>query len=482
MFRDRGALYNQEPWFTLSYADTHLSPPWQPLIGDRDIRNRITVSRKDGAEATFELESGPKSVQPQPDGVGVYASSVTVNTEDDSGLQQIAAWRVALGTVDEPRYPAAAVELARDELKDAPEIGRRLLDLRPGRVFEVTGAEAVFQFGSAYQMCVGYTENITTFLHTFELIGEPASPYTVFELEHDELGRLDSGTSSLENAINATQTTFTVQVGDTTLWIDSATHSTDFPFDILVGGERMTVTGITTATPSFVSVGTAAHADNTTVAPGAPAGAQAGDLLVALGATRDLASAPTISNSNYVRLLDAASLVLWGRIWDGVEAIPTIGTVGGAAGSTVTGQIAAFRNVPNIARATAVFGNGSAQNMLLPGMYTLMSKSLLISVGQKQDDWTSVATLPGATEIAEPSTTVGSDQGVVWDYQAFTGEVATPSQSFVVTGGASANSKTGVLVLGNWQTFTVTRSVNGVVKPHSAGADVHIFHDPHWSL
>jgi hypothetical protein len=483
MFRDRGALYNQDTWISLSLAGKQLLAGWGPVIGDRDIRNQVTVTRKNGAEATYALESGPLSILPKDDGgAGPYGTEVTVNTEDDSGLQQIAAWRVALGTIDKPLYPAAVVELAADAVLADSSIANRLRDLRPGRMFEVTGAEEVFEYDAVPLMCVGYTMVVSQFQCEYSLIGEPAGPFTVFELEHDDLGRLDSGTASLENAIDATQTTFTVQVDDTTVWIDSATHPTDFPFDILVGGERMTVTDITTATPSFVSVGTAAHADNTTVAPGAPAGAQAGDLLLVLGATRDLASAPTISNGNYLRLMDAASLVLWGRIWDGVEALPTIGTTGGSAGSTVTGQIACFRNVANIARATAVFGNGSAQDMLLPGMSTFMSKSLLISAGQKQDDWTSVATLPGATEIAESSTTVGSDQGVVWDYQAFTGEVAVPQRSFIVTGGASANSRTGQLVLGNWQTFTVTRSVNGVVKSHNAEDEIHIFFEPHYSL
>lgn len=482
MYRERTALGGQDPWVTLSYADRHLSPPWAPRIDPRDIQNKVTVTRKGGSSATFELASGPKStLPPGQGGVGIYSGGdVTVNAEDDSLLQQIAARRVAIGTVDEPRYTTAATNLARPELLASPEIGRRLLDLRRGRVFEVADAAAVYQFDSAFQLVDGYTEEITDFIHTFEINGVPVGPYNVFELEHAERGLLDTAHASLENGINATQTTFTVQATDEgCLWTEDPSW---FPFDIKVGGERMTVTDIDTVTPTFISVGTAAHADNATVAPGAPAGAQAGDLLIALGATRDLASTPTVSDSDYTLLLDVVSLKLWGRIWDGVEAMPTIGTSGGGAGSTVTGMIAAFRNVSLTARDTAVFGNGSAQNMLVPGIYKLMSKSLALIVAQKQDDWTSVAPLTGATEIADVSSTVGSDQGVVWDYQAFTGLVSTPEQNFVVTGGASANSRTGVLVLGNWQTFTVTRSVNGVVKPHAAGTEVHIFEDPRYSL
>ena len=97
--------------------------------------------------------------------------------------------------------------------------------------------------------------------------------------------------------------------------------------------------------------------------------------------------------------------------------------------------------------------------------------------GWKQDDWTSVATVSGFTEIDEPDTTTGDDQGIVWDYRIdTTPDLVTPGASFVVTGGASAISRSAVAYLaGGYQTMTISaRSTNGVVKSHVAGTLVEV--------
>jgi hypothetical protein len=72
----------------------------------------------------------------------------------------------------------------------------------------------------------------------------------------------------------------------------------------------------------------------------------------------------------------------------------------------------------------------------------------------KQDDWTSVATLPAlgsdaAVEFGDPSSTTGNDQGIVWDYvaQTGTGTVTVPTGSFIVTGGAAAISSSSVMTM-----------------------------------
>jgi hypothetical protein len=61
-------------------------------------------------------------------------------------------------------------------------------------------------------------------------------------------------------------------------WVDSATYATDFPFDITINGEQMTVTAITgTASPQTFTVTRSVngvvkgHADNSSVALTVPA-------------------------------------------------------------------------------------------------------------------------------------------------------------------------------------------------------------------
>ncbi|HJV15611.1 MAG TPA: hypothetical protein VJ625_17125, partial [Propionibacteriaceae bacterium] len=155
MWRDRFVICEDAtPHLELTYAQ--LAPPFTGRRDDRDIRNRITVKRDGGSSGTYELESGPKStLQPSAGGVGLYPSSITVNKETDQELQQIAAWRVAIGTVNEPRYSVATIELAAVDA--TPTIRARLRDLRPGHYVTISSAQRIYAFDPIHQQVAGYS-------------------------------------------------------------------------------------------------------------------------------------------------------------------------------------------------------------------------------------------------------------------------------------------------------------------------------------
>jgi hypothetical protein len=100
---------------------------------------------------------------------------------------------------------------------------------------------------------------------------------------------------------------------------------------------------------------------------------------------------------------------------------------------------------------------------------------LLIWAGWKADDWTSVATLGGITEISEATSVAGNDAGIVWDYNTSAGVPTVVGGSFVVTGGTSQISRGCVFALRSvYQTLTVTRGVNGITRAHAVGEEVHV--------
>jgi hypothetical protein len=67
--------------------------------------------------------------------------------------------------------------------------------------------------------------------------------------------RVDTDGSELAAAVSATATALSVAVTAGPVWIDSAKFPAEFPFDVLVGGERMRVTGITgTTSPQAFNV------------------------------------------------------------------------------------------------------------------------------------------------------------------------------------------------------------------------------------
>jgi hypothetical protein len=70
----------------------------------------------------------------------------------------------------------------------------------------------------------------------------PAGPYTVGVVEDDVLGIVDTDGSQLAADVDADDTSLSVAVTEGPVWV----HEVDF--DIKVGGEVMTVTGISGST------------------------------------------------------------------------------------------------------------------------------------------------------------------------------------------------------------------------------------------
>lgn len=212
-------------------------------------------------------------------------------------------------------------------------------------------------------------------------------------------------------------------------------------------------------TITYVGVGAAAHGDNASVVPALPAGITAGDVLVLVASIRNTAAFvnSVTAPGGWTLLGNFGDHVrVYGQVWDGAFAAPTVGFVGGAAGDTTSAQLAAVRGASLAASASATLTNASAQNIAYPALTPDRDGSLVLAIGWKQDDWTSVATLAGMTEIAEASTTTGNDQGLVWDYVIQTTAATVSAGSFVVTGGAGAVSKGITMALNSLPLVTVT--------------------------
>lgn len=192
------------------------------------------------------------------------------------------------------------------------------------------------------------------------------------------------------------------------------------------------------------AVGTAAFGDNASLVPGLPAGIQDGDTLLLLSAIRNTAAfVNSVTGPGGWTLLGnfGDHVRLYGRVWRTGDTAPTCGFAGGAAGDTTFAQLWVVRGVTLTVHLQASLTNGSAQDIAYPALTPTRTGCLVMRIGWKQDDWTSVATTAGMTEVAEPSSVTGNDMGLVWDYVIQTAAAATTSGSFTVTGGAAAVSK-----------------------------------------
>lgn len=226
-----------------------------------------------------------------------------------------------------------------------------------------------------------------------------------------------------------------------------------------------------TAAMSFVAAGTAAHGVNASVVPGLPAGLLQGDTMYLLAAIRNSGAGTPTTPSGWTPVVDAGNMRLFTKTAGASESAPTVAFTGGVANADTTAQIAAFRGVdPDPIGIPTTQLNGSGQNVDVPAITlpSALDGGLNLWIGWKADDWTSVDVVSGGTEIGEPDTTTGDDQGVVWDYRILaktTSFVNLTARVFTVTGGVAAISRGATAVFQHslaTQTNSITPMLDGV--------------------
>jgi hypothetical protein len=226
-FRTRGNRYNQSA-LALTYPGD-IYPTFQEVLDDLGIHNIITVNQRDGGDYTLELDSGAVSTLAPPAGVGPAEQRIDVNTADEVvDLPTLAGWWLNHGTVDLPRYTAVTVNLTdRDSTFTtavaAVDVGDRIT---------ITGyVEYVIDL-----IVLGYVETVGSHYRSITFTCAPGLPYLVGVLDTD---LLDSGSTVLKTGITSSGTSLTFRtsaIGD--VW------STTTPYDVLIAGERLTVTSM----------------------------------------------------------------------------------------------------------------------------------------------------------------------------------------------------------------------------------------------
>jgi len=202
-------------------------------------------------------------------------------------------------------------------------------------------------------------------------------------------------------------------------------------------------------TPAFVSVGVAAHGNNASVVPGMPGSIVRGDTLLILAAIRNSPTGSPDTPTGYTLLHSNSNMRLFGKIYDGSETAPTVSFSNGVANATTSAQMCAFRNVTLSVVASNSTSNASQVNIDYPAIAAaaMEDNTVVLFLGWRQQDWVSVATIAGATEIGEPSTGTGDNQGIVWDFVVRGAAAAVGSGQFVVTDAFSAIGRGSVVVL-----------------------------------
>jgi hypothetical protein len=246
-YRTLASMCNQGAAVTLSAAADEVGVPLDPLDDDAVLRNDVILTRSGGSSAQVQVTSGPLSVKAPPAGAGDYSTALTVYVQSDGQLQHIAGWMTSVGTTDQERFPAVTVDLASTDAA-VQAILPAVRDADIGTYLAVTGLTlAWLPPGTIQQLIWGSTEILGDFAWQVTWNTVPELPYEVAVADDVVLGRLDTDGSTLAAGVTSSATTLSVATTNAAspLW---TTTAGDFPFDVLISGEQITVTNITGAT------------------------------------------------------------------------------------------------------------------------------------------------------------------------------------------------------------------------------------------
>jgi hypothetical protein len=462
-FRANASRYNQAP-VALDY--TNLSSPFDPEPDDRSIRNDIEVKRRNGGAsgAHTELTTGSLSTQDPPDGVGRYDDSTTVDAYSEDQLEHIASWRLHVGTWDAERYPRVKVDLASP---NNASIVAAVAGLDCQDLITIDNLPAWLPPETCELLIEGYTENIGLYTWDFTFNTSPAGPYNVVGvnalLSHELHTAMNTSVTSADIATTTT--------GQPLL----ATSGLGSGYSITIGAEELQVTAVAASTITFGATGTASSGSSGSRTPALPTSSASGNLILIFASTRNSGTGTVDTPTNWTRLPIfpvGANCQVFGRIYDGVWTMPTITYTSGSANEDTIAQsmrlAGKWHSVANIVIGAAAKLNASAANIAYPDLPKPQADdSIILYFAWKQDDYTSIVG-PG-TEIQEASSTAGNDASQSWAYTIQTTAAAIAPGVFTPTGGASAISRGAIAALRcDYQTATVTRSINGVTASHSA--------------
>lgn len=248
-FRTLRSMYCKSSWLTLSQSSGHLSSPLPAVPDDKLLTNRYTATRADGGEYVITVDSGPTSTLPPDEGgIGLMERGDTFNLESETHLPDVANWQVARGQVRQERYPSIKVELHRPDVYNEAGLIALLRDLDVGDQITLADLDSSYIYEDRDVSVIGISGVLDQIRHDMTLVSMPAELLRVWTLGSttataSEFARLDSDYTTIDEDLTTTETDVTIEVETgRAFWVNSVSHPDNFPFNVICGGEVMTVT------------------------------------------------------------------------------------------------------------------------------------------------------------------------------------------------------------------------------------------------
>lgn len=229
----RNFRYNQTA-VSLDVTDDPSGFPNVPeeVTDDLPIHNIVTINNRNGGSVTVEDSTSSMGTQDPPDGRGEYRQTVNLNLTDlDTSLDAHANWWLRRGTVDLPRYPQVTLNLAAI----GPSKITQVEAITVGTVFEIIN----YRENTIRLFVIGYTERIGNNRRSITYTCAPDQQF-VTGIYSSTSSRWDSRSTVLDAVLTKVATSVAFRVTDA-----ATTWSVTTPYDVMIGGECMTVTNMT---------------------------------------------------------------------------------------------------------------------------------------------------------------------------------------------------------------------------------------------
>lgn len=477
LYRTRESLYNQPPNLVLDGHLREIQNQLLPVRDDQRLRNDVTVTRVGGSSARV-------IDQPSIDKRGTYDDSVTLNLYADTQILDAAGWRLRQGTAPGMRYSTLATNLGV-----SPEIIDAWLTMDVGGQAEVDNLPPQIP-GNVRLMVEGFKEPISPFNWKPEMNCSPASVWDVGVINGDGvtdqyLLRLDTDGSILAVAVDADDTTFAVTVTAGPLW---TADNAETPFDIQIDGERVTVTDVAPAAGAAAFTGAGGASLSATVNFVAPS-------VTAPGPT-DLLICSWCSYAFTGTYTTPAGMTLGSFLGTGLFSCSL--SARQAVGAGATGTRTAVYSVADRYSSVSVIVHGAGGTPVVQELVSAVSTGGAVTLTTSSSAPVGSWVMTIQSWDWDPGNNLGSPSGTDWTpiadsliansstsrtrvWARRVTEAGVQSATFPIVGGVNDNhARLYILtgVTGITQDFTVTRSVNGVVRAHPVGTELSLWTTP----
>jgi hypothetical protein len=249
------ALSNRAARTTFDYAAFKVFPELPVVDDEQYFWNSVTAttgnkSNSEGSTVTRALTSGALGTQSvELGGVGLTEKPVTVNVHTRAELDQLAGYVLMQGTLDQPRIPKVTALLHNARMYADTAMVQACLDTREGSFFTVSNIPLVLSPDAVTSLTVGYEERLTQFEHELTLYGNPGDWYRAAVVASGS-SRVQASALYWNANVTSTATSAAVKSLDGALLSTTST-----PYDVVVGGERITFTAVVgAASPQTVTM------------------------------------------------------------------------------------------------------------------------------------------------------------------------------------------------------------------------------------